>query len=180
MTEYRERARRVVYENPWLRFEAHEIVHPSGAEGEHGVVIAPESAAVVALDDEDLVLARQPRYAVGREQLEVCKGGAEPGETPLACAQREAREELGLVAAEWTRLGRLYEIPSIVRNGVDVFLATGCRFEERASSAIESIELVRVPVGQAVALALKGGIDDAITVAAILRAAASVGRLTTR
>ena len=98
---YVRRSKRVVYENPWLRFEAHEIVHPNGAPGEHGVIVTPPASAVVLLDGDDILLVRQPRFATDRLALEVIKGGRHPGEDALGCAQRESREEAGVTAAYW-------------------------------------------------------------------------------
>ena len=76
---YVRRAKRVVYENPWLRFEAHDIVHPNGTEGVHGVVVTPRASAVVLVDGDDVLLVRQARFAVDRVVLEVVKGGASRG-----------------------------------------------------------------------------------------------------
>jgi len=56
MSGFIRRSKRTVYENPWIRFEAYEIVHPSGHAGEHGLVWVPPAVAVVALDGEDVHL----------------------------------------------------------------------------------------------------------------------------
>src|SRR6202011_5939039 len=122
---YVRRARRVVYENPWLRFEAHEIVHPTGAPGVHGVVVTPRASAVVLVDGDDVLLTRQARFAIDRVVLEAIKGGRHEGEDGLACAQRESREEAGVVAESWFSLGETYEIPSIVQEPVALYLGVG-------------------------------------------------------
>src|ERR1700694_5304148 len=122
---YVRRSKRVVYENPWLRFEAHEMVHPTGTPGVHGVVVTPPASAVVLVDGDAVILARQARVAIDAVVLEVIKGGRHPGEDALACAQREAREEAGVTATEWIPLGRTYEIPSIVEQPVALFLGRG-------------------------------------------------------
>src|SRR5579884_3633979 len=116
---------REIYRNPYLAVEVHEIVHPGGKTGEHALIVTPPAACVVVADGGDLLFARQPRFAAQADVVEIVKGGAEPGETPLECAQRETREELGIVAAHWSTLGRVYEIPSIVDAPVELFLAHG-------------------------------------------------------
>ena len=74
------RGHSTVYENRWLRFEAHDIVHPNGLPGEYGIVVTPPASAVVVLDgDGDVILTRQARFAVDLIVLEVVKGGAAPG-----------------------------------------------------------------------------------------------------
>jgi 8-oxo-dGTP pyrophosphatase MutT (NUDIX family) len=159
-----------VYENPWLRFDAHEMIHPNGTPGVHGVVVTPRASAAVLLDGEDVLLARQSRFAIDAVVLEVIKGGRHAGEDGLACAQREAREEAGVVAARWRSLGRAYEIPSIVEEPVELFLAAGLSPAPLPPEAVERIEIVRMRFDDALAACTDGRIDDAITALALLRA----------
>jgi 8-oxo-dGTP pyrophosphatase MutT (NUDIX family) len=167
---YVRRAQRVVYENPWLRFEAHDIVHPNGTAGVHGVVITPRASAVVLVDGDDVLLVRQGRFAVDRVVLEVVKGGRHDGEDGLACAQRESREEAGVVAAHWHALGETYEIPSIVQEPVSLYLGTGLTPSPLAPEPVERIEVVRMRFADALDACADGGIDDAVTAIALLRA----------
>jgi len=170
---------RELYRNPWLAVEAHEIVHPNGAPGEHLLVVIPQACAVVVEDGDDLLFTRQPRFAARRWVVEVVKGGADAGETPLECARRELREELGASARRWTALGHLYEIPSIVNEPLNVFLASEITLETPDPEVQESIDLVRIAARDAIAAAAAGEIDDAVTVAALFRYATATGRLRT-
>ena len=169
------RAKRVVYENPWLRFEAHDIVHPNGTAGAHGLVVTPQASAVVLLDGEVVLLVRQARFAVDRVVLEVVKGGRHDGEDGLACAQRESREEAGVVAERWVALGETYEIPSIVQEPVSLYLGMGLTDAPLAPEAVERIDVVRMPVDDALAACADGRIDDAVTAIALLRAQRVLG-----
>ena len=167
---YVRRAKRVVYENPWLRFEAHDIVHPNGTAGVHGVVVTPRASAVVLVDGHDVLLVRQARFAVDRVVLEVVKGGRHDGEDGLACAQRESREEAGVVAERWVALGETYEIPSIVQEPVSLYLGIGLTNAPLAPEAVERIDVVRMRFDDALAACADGRIDDAVTANALLRA----------
>ncbi len=169
MSGFIRRAKRTVYENPWIRFEAYDIVHPSGQPGEHGLVWAPPAVAVVALDGEDVLLARQWRFAIDREIVEVVKGGGTPGEPPLLGAQRELREELGFIANRWDDLGIAYELPAIVQPPVQLFLARDLIAVSQEQQAEESIATVRMPLARAVTACESGEIADAITGIALLR-----------
>ncbi len=173
-TGYVRHACRVVYANPWLRFEAHDMVHPTGVAGEHGVVVTPRASAVVLLDGDDVLLTRQARFAVDRIVLEAIKGGRHDGEDGLACAQRESREEAGVIADRWTSLGQVYEIPSIVQEPVELFLGSGLRAAPLPPEAVERIEIVRMPFADALDACARGTIDDAVTAVALLRARAHV------
>ncbi|MDE2481806.1 MAG: NUDIX hydrolase [bacterium] len=169
MDPYERRARAELYRNPWLAFEVHEIVHPTGVPGEHGLLVTPPASAVLVVDRDAFIFARQPRFAARDTVIEVVKGGAEPGETALACAKRELREELGMEAATWTALGRSWEIPSIVAHPVAIFLASDLRDVASEQEDVERVERLRIARGDAYEAALDGRIDDAITLAALLR-----------
>ena len=175
-TCYVRRAKRVVYENPWLRFEAHEIVHPTGVAGEHGVVVTPRASAVVLVDGDEVLLTRQARFAIDRVVLEVIKGGRHAGEDGLACAQRESREEAGVIAARWTPLGMTYEIPSIVAEPVELFLGTGLSPVPLPPEAVERIDVVRMRFDDALDACADGRIDDAVTAITLLRARKALER----
>jgi len=169
MKSYQRLSKREVYRNPYLAVEAHEIVHPSGANGEHLLIVTPPCSAVVIADGGDLLFARQPRFGAQADVLEVVKGGADETESALECAQRETREELGIVAMHWQPLGQLFEIPSIVSLPVELFLAHGIEHVDVENEDVETVELVRVPAEVAIRAAAAGQINDAITVAALLR-----------
>jgi ADP-ribose pyrophosphatase len=174
--QFQRRAKRIVYANSWISFEAHDIVHPNGAPGEHGLVVAPPASAVVVYEDGFVWLTRQARFAVDQVVLEVVKGGAELGETPLAAAQRETREEIGVEAARWDALGIGLELPSLVDHDVALFLARDLTHVATDHERVESIETVRISFAEAVEAALGGGLDDAITVLALLRAQRMIER----
>jgi ADP-ribose pyrophosphatase len=131
----------------------------------------PAASAVIALDGDDVVLAQQARFAVDRVVLEIVKGGAEPGESALAAAKRELREELGLTARRWDELGIVFEIPSIVEQPVSLFLARGLTVVRPEPEAVETIASGRVPLSAALLAAARGEIRDAVTGVALMRAA---------
>ncbi|MDQ2992312.1 MAG: NUDIX hydrolase [Candidatus Eremiobacteraeota bacterium] len=166
---YRRISKREVYRNRWIAVEVHAIVHPSGVEGEHVLIDVPAPSGVLVDDDGDLLFARQPRFAIGADTIEIVKGGANAGEDALACAQRELREELGIIARSWVSLGILYEIPSIVEKPLSLFLAREIEHVVDEQEDVERIDLVRVPAADALTAAVQGRINDAVTVAALLR-----------
>ena len=147
-------------------------MHPNGAAGVHGVVVTPRASAAVLVDGDDVLLVHQARFAIDRVVLEVIKGGRHDGEDGLACAQRESREEAGVVAAQWHALGETYEIPSIVQEPVSLYLGVGLTCAPLAPEEVERIEVVRMPFADALDACADGRIDDAVTAIALLRATA--------
>jgi ADP-ribose pyrophosphatase len=139
-------------------------------------VATPPASAVVVYDDGFVWLTRQARFAIDRVVLEVVKGGAELGETPLAAAQRETREEIGVEAGRWDVLGTAYELPSLIDHTVSLFLARDLRRVATEHESVESIETVRMVFSAAVEAALNGQLEDAITGLALLRAAQLISR----
>lgn len=172
---YRRLGCRELYKSIWLDVHAHQIVHPSGVPGEHILITTPQSCAVVVQDGGELLFARQPRFAARCHVIEIVKGGQHEGETAAECAKRELREELGITARDWSDLGRLREIPSIVDPPVNIFVARDLEFDAPEPAEEESISLVRLSIDQALDAALAGEIDDAVTVAALFRFAERFG-----
>ncbi len=173
-------SRREVYRNPWLHVEAHQIVHPTGIPGEHVLVVTPQSCGVIVEDRDELLFTLQPRFAAQRQVIEIVKGGSEAAELPLDSAKRELREELGIVARSWSEMGTMYEIPSIVAPPLILFLAQDLEFGTPHPADEEGITVVRFEIRAALNAAISGEIDDAVTIAALFRFAASSGYLPLR
>lgn len=169
MDHYVRRAHRSVYRNAWVEIEVHDIVHPTGALGEHVLVVTPPAVGVLVEDGDTLIFARQPRFGARREFVEIVKGGADAGEMPLDAARRELREELGLEARLWEALGEVFEIPSIVASPVTLFVARDLTRVPSEPEAVERIAETRMSAGEAIARARSGELSDAVTLAALLR-----------
>jgi ADP-ribose pyrophosphatase len=127
---------------------------------------------VVALDKDKVVhLTSEFHYAVGRVTLEGVSGGIENGESPLASAQRELIEELGIVARQWTSLGVVDPFTSAVRSPVQLYLAEDLSFEATQMEGTELIERVSMPLAEAIAAVMDCRITHAPTCVALLKVA---------
>jgi ADP-ribose pyrophosphatase len=105
--QWKTRSRRTVLESgKFLRVEYHEVELPDGRVIEEWPwVITPDFVNIVAVTpDERFVCFRQNKYAIAGTSIAVVGGYLEPGEEPLAAAQRELREESGYEADDWTAL----------------------------------------------------------------------------
>lgn len=145
------------------------VTQPDGTRRLREIVEHAPGAAVVAIDDEDQVLlVRQSRPAVGAHLLELPAGLVDPGETPLECAGRELAEETGYTARRLEPLVSFYSSPGFSTELLYLFVATELEPADVAHDEDEEIELVRMPVDQAIEQVLQGEISDAKTVAGLL------------
>lgn len=140
------------------------------------VVRHPGAVVVVPVDGEgNVYLVRQFRYPCGRALLEVPAGKLEPGEDPFEAARRELSEEIGAQASRWTELGRLLPTPGFCDELQYVYLARDLTFGDTHPDEDEFLETVRLPLEDAAAMAADGRLEDAKTVAALLRACVRKG-----
>ena len=89
------------------------IEAPDGTLFERDVAVHPGAVAILAVNERGEVgLIRQYRATVGRLCWEIPAGTLDhEGETPLAAAQRELMEELGVAAGAWREIGRFMNSP---------------------------------------------------------------------
>jgi 8-oxo-dGTP pyrophosphatase MutT (NUDIX family) len=165
---------RVVYDNPWIRVEEHEVINPSGGRNQYGKVCFKNRAvAIVALDaDDNVYLVGQHRYPLSEHSWELPMGGAPLGESPRAAAERELREETGLRAARWRELMTLHTSNSITDESGIVYVAEDLVPGEQELEETEDLTVKVLPFDEAYRWALHGRITDAISLAAIYRLAA--------
>ena len=131
----------------------------------------PGAAAIVALTAEnDVVLVRQYRHALGRYIWEIPAGTLDPGEPVLDCAQRELTEETGYVAEQWRKLGEITPVPGYSDERVHLFLASGLSAAAQRLDADEVLEAHRRPLAEANAMIARGELQDAKSICALLLA----------
>lgn len=180
MADWQTHASRTEFENPWIRVRADEVTRPDGEPGEYGVVEVQHHAVFVVplTDDDEVVMVRLHRYPIGRESLEIPAGGND-GEAPLVAAQRELREETGYAAGSWTELGPMYSLNGLADAPGTAFLARdlarvgdGEGWREEGIIAVELVAWDEV-----MARIERGEIHDGETLAALLRAAITLGKL---
>ncbi|HWH13914.1 MAG TPA: NUDIX hydrolase [Miltoncostaeaceae bacterium] len=107
----------------------------------HGAVV------MVPLEDDHLLMVRQPREAVEEVMLELPAGKLDhAGEDPLQAARRELAEEVGREAGRWEYLGGFYTAPAMITEFIHLYVATELRPSDVQPVPGERIEVVRVPV----------------------------------
>ncbi len=78
---------------------------PNGVTVDMAIIRHPGASAIVALDsDGSIAILRQWRHAIGGYIREIPAGCRNAGEDGRQCAERELREEAGLMARRWDHL----------------------------------------------------------------------------
>jgi 8-oxo-dGTP pyrophosphatase MutT (NUDIX family) len=164
------------YENAWIRVDHHEVLNPSGAPGIYGVVhFKSHAIGVVPIDSNGkVILVGQYRFPLSAYSWEIPQGGGLPPHSILESAQRELREECGLIAQSWLEIVAMDLSNSVTDERGTAFLAWDLTDGEAEPEDTEELQVVRIPFWEAVERVKRGEIRDSITIAAILRVALMV------
>ena len=135
-----------------------EVVHHHG-----GACILPVD------ENENITLVRQYRYALGEEMWELPAGKLEKGEDPFEAAKRELAEECGLTAARFVDLGVVYPTVGYDSEKIYLWAATGLHNVSQHLDEDEFLDVVKMPLDEALRLVLDGTIKDSKTQIGILK-----------
>jgi ADP-ribose pyrophosphatase len=164
---------RTVFDGRIMRVTVERFTYGDGTEADREIVRAPGAVAVVAVDDEQLWLVRQPREAVGDpDSLELPAGRLDKdGEQPLETAKRELAEEIGKGARSWELLTTYRSSVGMTDEVVHVFLAEHVfdLDEQPDSGEDERIEIVRWPLADLDRL-IASAVDSKTLIGALLLA----------
>ena len=162
----------LIYEGRIVRFRVDTVVLPDGSRSTREVIGTPGAVVIVPLTDDGQVrMVRQYRSAIGEYLLELPAGTLEPNESPEQAAPRELAEETGDRAARWRRLVGFYTVPGICDEYLHLFLATDLTPGQTNQEADEFIEVVTLPLSEALAMVRQGEIRDAKTIIGLLMVA---------
>ncbi len=151
--------RTILDHDKFLRVEAHTVELPDGQLiHDWSWVITPDFVNVVLVDEDGaFVCFRQTKYAVPGTSLAVVGGYLEPGEDPLAAAQREVMEETGYAASAWHSLGHYAVDGNRGAGTAHLFLATsGRQVAEIDADDLEEQELLLLSRAEVKAALLAG------------------------
>lgn len=167
------RSRRVAYDNAWITIWHDDVARPDGSPGIYGVVhFANLAVGAVVLDDDDrVVLVGQHRYTLDAYTWELPEGGVPAGESALAGAQREVREETGVEADGWREIVRFHLSNSISDEAGVVFAAHATSLGTPSPEPSEELAVRWVAFDEALAMTTDGRIRDAITIMGLQRVA---------
>jgi ADP-ribose pyrophosphatase len=160
---------KLVYKGKVFNVFTDTLVEPGGHRNSRDVIRHNGSVVMLAVDesknpvDPDIILERQYRHAAGQFLLELPAGSREPNEAPLAAAKRELIEETGFRARRWKMLIRYFASPGFLGEWMQIYLARDLREGAATPELDEQIEVLRVPLSQAMRMIAEGKIHDGKT-----------------
>ena len=140
------------------------VTLPNGVTVDLEIVRHPGASAVVPLKESGtVILIRQFRHAAGGFIYEIPAGKLSPGEEPLACAARELEEEIGYQAGSFELLSSIFTAPGFTDEVIHVYKATGLTKGQQRLDRDEVLDVVEMPLKDAIAMIQTGAIRDAKT-----------------
>ena len=153
---------------------------PNGNESTREIAEHRGAVAIVAIDSENnVLLVKQYRHAVGRDLLEIQAGTLESNEDASKSAPRELKEETGYSAQRWELLARFYPSPGVLTEEMHLYLARDLAAGASAAEEDEDLHLEKIPLHEALEMVARGEIVDAKSIIGLLLAEKKLGSMMT-
>lgn len=158
-----------IYNATYFTVEELEVELPNKKRKIYSNVLRNSSLYVFPLtEDNQICLVSQYRLAFDKITLEVPAGFIEKGEEPFFAAQRELREETGIQAKKLEQFTHTQLSGGVVKSDVYFYLARDLAFLQATPDEDEQIELVKIPLEDAVKKVFTGEINDTGSMLGIL------------
>ena len=163
---------RIAYENPYTYVEESQVINPAGQQTVYGVMKSKaDGVYIVPIDSEgNTYLVQQFRYTTQQLSWECASGRVDEGDFLLA-AQRELKEETGIIAQDVTELGTIYPANGIGAFLEKIFLAETLTITDGELDPVDGIIMRRkLPIEEAIAMIMRGEVHCPQTITAIFMA----------
>ena len=159
-----------VFDGTLLHVKKDTVRLPNGNIAYREWIKHPGASAVLPVTPEGrLIFVRQYRYPVRRVTLEIPAGKLDgPEEDPYVCAVRELSEETGYTAKTIEKLTTIGTTVGFSNEYIHIYKAEGLTPGEMHPDDDEFLNVVRVPLAEAVQMTRDGRIFDAKSIVAIL------------
>ncbi|MBA5869757.1 MAG: NUDIX domain-containing protein [Nitrospira sp. CR2.1] len=154
-----------IYHGKVVTLNVDTVCLPNGHTIDLEVIRHPGAAAVVPMKaDGTVVMIRQFRHAANGFIYEIPAGKLHPKEDPLDCAARELEEEIGYRAGHFELLSSIFTAPGFADEVIHVYVATALTRGTQNLDQDEVLEVVEMPLREAIAKIEDGTIRDAKTI----------------
>jgi ADP-ribose pyrophosphatase len=165
-----------IFDGRIVHLKVHTVRVPDGNESKRELIHHQGAVAIVALDDsQHILLVKQFRLGANSQTIEIPAGILEPGEDPIEAVIRELREETGYRPLNIESLGGIFVAPAYTTEYIHLYYAKGYEKAPLEQDADEFVELLRIPLKEAVAMIERGEIVEGKSVVGILKIARQLG-----
>lgn len=162
-----------VYSNPWITVYEDDVITPGGKEGIYGTVeFANFAIGIIPIDEDgNTWLVGQYRYPLDIYSWEIPMGGGLLDVPPLVSAKRELKEETGLTAKSWEKIMTIHTSNAVCNEEGYVYVAKDLTEGEMEPEDSEDLKVKKLPLEDAIQMAIDGDITDSLSVASLLKIA---------
>ena len=145
---------------------------PNGNEATREVIRHIGAVGVLPVTDNgEVILVKQFRYPFGEVLTEIPAGKLDSkDEDIMEAAMRELREETGVTANSLTFIGDLIPSCAILDEVIHLFIAEGLSYGDCDPDEDEFVNVVKMPLSEAVDMVMNNEISDAKTICALMMA----------
>ena len=164
---------RTIFQGRVFTVRVETIPLPKGGQLQAEIVRHPGSVVIIPVTAQnEIILVRQYRPAIGRWAWELPAGSLKPGEDVALAARRECQEETGQIPSRLERLGSYFPTPGYCDEEMTFFHATGLRVpgpndDEAHPDEDEDIEARAFPRDELQRMIAGGEVIDLKTIAGL-------------
>ena len=160
---------KIVLERKYLKILDEDFLLPSGKKHRWYILDVDDYVIVIAKENNNFYLIEQYRYTTKSKLLQVVAGSIEKGDTPLITAKKELKEEAGITAKKFKKLGWFYSFYGSSNQKAYVFLAEDLKIGEQKPDYFEKecgIKRKKLKISEVKKLIRSGKIKDHDTLSA--------------
>ena len=161
---------KVAFKCKYLKILDEDFLTPDGKKHKYYILKRSDYyVVVIAKEDDCFYLIEQYRYTIKSKLLQVVAGAVEKGETLLQAAKKELKEEAGITAKKFRKLGWFYANYGVSNQKAYVFLAEDLKLGEQKPDEIEKaggIKRKKLKISEVKKLIKSGKIKDLDTLSA--------------
>ena len=164
--------REIVVKNEFVRFIHDTGVTDKGKKFDYHFLDFPFSVGIIALTNKsEMILIKQYRYPINKEQIEIPSGGGEDAEDSKIAAERELMEETGYKAKHIEKIGK-FSAYMVSNDITHVYLATGCekKGKQNPDDTEFGLEVELHPVDKVFEMVQDGKIHHGFSLACLMLA----------
>jgi ADP-ribose pyrophosphatase len=160
---------RRIHEGRIINLRVDDVTLPNGRSSKREIVEHRGAIAVVPMLDRDtVVMVRQYRAAACAALLEIPAGTRDPDEDLTITAHRELAEEINFKAGRMIKLFQAFVAPGYSTEVIHTFLALDLQPTSGHTDEDEFIEIVTLPLAEAIQKVENGEIVDSKSISGLL------------